>query len=55
MLVEYVLNELSYSLVTNINSNTVSVIDGIINKIIANIDTGKVPYGMALNPITKKV
>jgi YVTN family beta-propeller protein len=41
--------------VTNINSNTVSVIDGITNKVTANIAVGRIPYGIAVNPINNKV
>jgi YVTN family beta-propeller protein len=41
--------------VTNIGSDTITVIDALRNKVTANITVGKSPVGIALNPITNKV
>ena len=41
--------------VANINSGTVSVMDGITNKVTDTITVGKAPYGVAVNPVTNKV
>ncbi|WP_257150131.1 exosporium leader peptide-containing protein [Bacillus cereus] len=36
--------------VTNLNNNNVSVIDGIVNRVIATIPVGNGPVGVGVNP-----
>ncbi|WP_423826901.1 hypothetical protein [Serratia marcescens] len=36
--------------VTNLNSNNVSVIDGLTNGVIATIPVGNGPFGVGVNP-----
>jgi YVTN family beta-propeller protein len=40
---------------TNTDSNTVSVIDGRTNKVVANLTVGYSPEGVAVNPVTNKI
>jgi YVTN family beta-propeller protein len=40
-----------YTYVTNVDSNTVSVIDGSTNTVIKNIPAGWSPIGVAFNPV----
>ena len=40
---------------TNTDSNTVSVIDGKTNKVVANVTVGYSPEGVAVNPVTNKI
>lgn len=41
--------------IANYHSNTVSVIDGKINSVIATVTVGSGPYGVGVNPITNRI
>ena len=41
--------------VANLESNSISVIDGITNKVIKSINGINTPYGIGVNPVFKKV